>query len=151
MKCISWVVVNIFLPFRCQWMSWKPRNLLQWSLHQYWWIVPLRVPHGVQLGFHRSALRRCVQLQELELLNLKHNLSQFSSLCIYSLCSDTDECSIGNPCGNGTCSNVVGSFECSCHEGFEPGPMMNCEGNLSSLLFFSPLAFVHSSAFKLFY
>lgn len=63
-------------------------------------------------------------------------MSQFSSLCIYSLCTDTDECSIGNPCGNGTCSNVVGSFECSCDEEFEPGPMMNCEGNLSSLFFF---------------
>lgn len=41
---------------------------------------------------------------------------------------DTDECSIGNPCGNGTCTNVIGSFECNCNEGFEPGPMMNCEG-----------------------
>ncbi|XP_061457821.1 fibrillin-1-like [Rhineura floridana] len=27
-------------------------------------------------------------------------------------CVDTDECSIGNPCGNGTCTNVVGGFEC---------------------------------------
>lgn len=44
------------------------------------------------------------------------------------LCLDTDECSIGNPCGNGTCTNVVGGFECSCQEGFEPGPMMTCEG-----------------------
>lgn len=51
------------------------------------------------------------------------------------LCTDTDECSIGNPCGNGTCTNVIGSFECNCHEGFEPGPMMNCEGNLSSTFF----------------
>uniref|UniRef100_A0A803VCW3 Fibrillin 3 n=1 Tax=Ficedula albicollis TaxID=59894 RepID=A0A803VCW3_FICAL len=40
---------------------------------------------------------------------------------------DTDECSIGNPCGNGTCTNVVGGFECACDEGFEPGPMMTCE------------------------
>lgn len=45
---------------------------------------------------------------------------------------DTDECSIGNPCGNGTCTNVVGGFECSCQEGFEPGPMMTCEGHLRS-------------------
>lgn len=46
----------------------------------------------------------------------------------FILFSDTDECSIGNPCGNGTCTNVIGSFECNCNEGFEPGPMMNCEG-----------------------
>uniref|UniRef100_A0A8C0UNZ1 Fibrillin 1 n=1 Tax=Cyanistes caeruleus TaxID=156563 RepID=A0A8C0UNZ1_CYACU len=43
-----------------------------------------------------------------------------------SLCTDTDECSIGNPCGNGTCSNVVGSFECSCHEGFEESDTFSC-------------------------
>ncbi|KTG03207.1 hypothetical protein cypCar_00036026, partial [Cyprinus carpio] len=41
--------------------------------------------------------------------------------------SDTNECELGNPCGNGTCTNVEGAFECSCDEGFEPGPMMTCE------------------------
>ena len=42
--------------------------------------------------------------------------------------ADTDECDIGNPCGNGTCTNVIGGFECACDNGFEPGPMMTCEG-----------------------
>lgn len=42
--------------------------------------------------------------------------------------ADIDECAVGNPCGNGTCANVMGSFECNCEEGFEPGPMMTCEG-----------------------
>lgn len=46
----------------------------------------------------------------------------------YIVLADTDECSIGNPCGNGTCTNVIGGFECNCDEGFEPGPMMTCEG-----------------------
>uniref|UniRef100_A0A8D0D984 Fibrillin-1 n=1 Tax=Sander lucioperca TaxID=283035 RepID=A0A8D0D984_SANLU len=46
---------------------------------------------------------------------------------VFITSSNTDECSIGNPCGNGTCTNVVGGFECSCQEGFEPGPMMTCE------------------------
>ncbi|KAG7261183.1 hypothetical protein CRUP_013415 [Coryphaenoides rupestris] len=53
-------------------------------------------------------------------------------LCaVHSLLSAayTDECSIGNPCGNGTCTNVVGGFECSCQEGFEPGPMMTSQGS----------------------
>lgn len=27
--------------------------------------------------------------------------------------ADTDECSVGNPCGNGTCKNVIGGFECT--------------------------------------
>ncbi|KAJ6664070.1 hypothetical protein lerEdw1_008285 [Lerista edwardsae] len=40
---------------------------------------------------------------------------------------DTDECSVGQPCGNGTCKNIIGSFECTCEEGFEPGPMVTCE------------------------
>lgn len=42
--------------------------------------------------------------------------------------TDTNECSIGSPCGNGTCTNVIGGFECACDDGFEPGSMMTCEG-----------------------
>ena len=42
--------------------------------------------------------------------------------------TDTNECANGNPCGNGTCTNVVGGFECACDDGFEPGSMMTCEG-----------------------
>lgn len=49
-------------------------------------------------------------------------------LHIHSVPVDVDECAVGNPCGNGTCTNVVGSFECNCEEGFEPGPIMACEG-----------------------
>lgn len=60
------------------------------------------------------------------MLLLNSNFSRFCALS-YSF-SDTDECSIGNPCGNGTCTNVIGSFECHCNDGFEPGPMMTCEG-----------------------
>lgn len=44
------------------------------------------------------------------------------------LTPDTDECSVGHPCGQGTCTNVIGGFECACADGFEPGPMMTCEG-----------------------
>lgn len=61
----------------------------------------------------------------------EHNQQASTSVCKVNASgssSDTDECSVGNPCGNGTCTNVVGGFECSCQEGFEPGPMMNCEG-----------------------
>lgn len=58
----------------------------------------------------------------------KPPLMHQSSFFFPTTLSDTDECSIGNPCGNGTCTNVVGGFECSCQEGFEPGPMMTCEG-----------------------
>lgn len=47
---------------------------------------------------------------------------------ILSVHADVDECAVGNPCGNGSCANVMGSFECNCEEGFEPGPMMICEG-----------------------
>lgn len=46
----------------------------------------------------------------------------------FSFNTDTNECDIGNPCGNGTCTNVIGGFECACDDGFEPGPMMTCEG-----------------------
>lgn len=41
---------------------------------------------------------------------------------------DVDECAVGHPCGKGTCTNVIGGFECACADGFEPGPMVTCEG-----------------------
>lgn len=34
---------------------------------------------------------------------------------------------MNNVCGNGTCLNVEGGFECSCAEGFAPGPNQVCE------------------------
>ncbi|XP_042587887.1 fibrillin-2-like [Cyprinus carpio] len=51
----------------------------------------------------------------------------YSDLQPSSSCEDIDECSLGTPVENGTCSNVIGGFECLCEEGFEPGPMMSCE------------------------
>ena len=43
-------------------------------------------------------------------------------------CVDDNEClSMSNICGNGTCSNLNGSFECNCAEGYAPGPRGNCE------------------------
>ena len=44
--------------------------------------------------------------------------------------SDDNEC-ISRPgiCGNGTCTNVIGSFQCSCNAGFEPGIDNICQGN----------------------
>lgn len=69
-------------------------------------------------------------LGQFESSPCKSPAQPFPILLLHTLlCSpDTDECSIGNPCGNGTCTNVVGGFECACDEGFEPGPMMTCEG-----------------------
>lgn len=41
-----------------------------------------------------------------------------------------DECrEMGPVCGNGTCSNVIGGFECDCRNGFTAGPSQTCEGN----------------------
>jgi len=40
---------------------------------------------------------------------------------------DDNECSVSNVCGNGTCFNVEGGFECSCADGFAPGPNQICE------------------------
>lgn len=51
-----------------------------------------------------------------------------NAVYLWNCSTDTNECSIGNPCGNGTCTNVLGGFECACEDGFEPGSMMACEG-----------------------
>jgi hypothetical protein len=40
---------------------------------------------------------------------------------------DENECRDSNVCGNGTCFNVEGGFECSCTDGFAPGPNQICE------------------------
>ena len=32
-----------------------------------------------------------------------------------------------NICGNGTCTNIKGSFECACNSGYSPGPLQSCE------------------------
>ena len=41
---------------------------------------------------------------------------------------DKDECGDRNTCGNGTCSNTDGGFECACSTGFEPNMMGRCSG-----------------------
>lgn len=60
------------------------------------------------------------------------DLSKFSIYCTYLglykftfiLGPDDNECLFNNSiCGNGTCTNFHGGFECSCREGFAPGPM----------------------------
>lgn len=44
---------------------------------------------------------------------------------------DADECASGTACGNGTCINTVGGFECTCNHGFTPGMGGVCEGGWS--------------------
>lgn len=42
--------------------------------------------------------------------------------------TDENECLVNpNICGNGTCINVRGSFECTCNAGYTPGPFQTCE------------------------
>ena len=42
--------------------------------------------------------------------------------------SDKDECQIRDVCGDGFCTNTLGSFTCTCKPGFTPGPSEVCEG-----------------------
>ncbi len=42
--------------------------------------------------------------------------------------SDINECVQANICGNGTCVNVQGTFQCNCGPGFAPGHDGICEG-----------------------
>ena len=41
---------------------------------------------------------------------------------------DKDECEDRGVCGEGSCENTVGGFECSCNSGYEPGPQEKCVG-----------------------
>lgn len=44
-----------------------------------------------------------------------------------SLVSDVDECE-RQPCGNGTCKNTVGSYNCLCYPGFQNSHNSDCIG-----------------------
>ena len=48
--------------------------------------------------------------------------------CYFPIITDNDECLVVDICGNGTCTNNVGSFHCECTEGFLPGPNEVCDG-----------------------
>lgn len=57
-----------------------------------------------------------------------------------------DECrEMGPVCGNGTCSNVNGGFECECREGFTAGPSQTCEGKIHYFLLDVNLALYYLS------
>lgn len=62
-----------------------------------------------------------IQSSDTSLSLQDYKLAASLYLC---LIPDDNECiSVKNVCGNGTCSNVEGGFECSCNDGFAPGPM----------------------------
>lgn len=92
------------------------------------------------MGFHLdiSGIRcegqysQCFALVFLKVQSLSANILNEVYVTLFTI--DTNECDIGNPCGNGTCTNAIGGFECACDDGFEPGPMMTCEGTVKSRL-----------------
>ena len=55
----------------------------------------------------------------------------------YKFSTDIDECKLGehNCSANATCENTVGSFNCSCRDGFE-GDGMNCYGKYAMSMFY---------------
>lgn len=58
--------------------------------------------------------------------SVKWSLSQ-GKLRWYSVVSDVDECE-RQPCGNGTCKNTVGSYNCLCYPGFQNSHNSDCIG-----------------------
>ena len=48
-------------------------------------------------------------------------LATLATKLILNCISDDNECLIGSICGNGTCANINGGFECSCNDGYAPG------------------------------
>ena len=72
----------------------------------------------------------------LNLCNRKRLMAILHSLVVldtelptFICCTDVDECGKGtHGChGNATCSNVIGSYNCSCEDGFS-GDGFHCDG-----------------------
>lgn len=63
------------------------------------------------------------------------SFSQMKSCFFYMCASDIDECE-RQPCGNGTCKNTVGSYNCLCFPGFELTHNNDCMGRNCSLFCF---------------
>ena len=61
------------------------------------------------------------------------NFCKLVILLYFGVIADNDECLVVDICGNGTCTNNVGSFHCECTEGFLPGPNEVCDGRLNIL------------------
>ncbi|XP_052786245.1 fibrillin-1-like [Mya arenaria] len=57
----------------------------------------------------------CKQANGTTHCECKHGFHTYGS--VQAICFETDECS-SNPCQNGTCSNTVGSYTCSCGDGY---------------------------------
>ena len=55
---------------------------------------------------------------------MSHTTNTFISLCVFP---DLDECE-KQACGNGTCKNTVGSYNCLCYPGFENSHNHDCIG-----------------------
>ena len=51
----------------------------------------------------------------------------FLCVCVCVCVSDIDECD-RQPCGNGTCKNTVGSYNCLCLPGFQLTHNNDCMG-----------------------
>ena len=51
---------------------------------------------------------------------------------VYLIIQDDDECSRPNTCGlNTDCLNTIGSFQCTCSQGYTGNPLVACAGWLN--------------------
>ena len=60
-------------------------------------------------------------------INCKHTLMMLSIICFIL---DIDECSVlPSKCDRrAECANTIGSFNCTCHQGYEGDGIVNCLG-----------------------
>ena len=56
----------------------------------------------------------------------------------FLLTVDVDECSIGTPCGNGRCANLIGAYYCDCDGTGYSG--LTCSGNIHFAFCFTPVS-----------
>lgn len=116
-------------------MHWERWCLQSWSVHRHAGELPLHLPQRLQnhagpIDVCRWAAlvptSSCLFLVSAMLPNLMTTSLRSNSDDALRF-SDVDECE-RQPCGNGTCKNTVGSYNCLCYPGFQNSHNSDCIG-----------------------
>ena len=94
-------------------------------------VSPLKIRFSIRAYIFNTAIFMMVFPLSFSYHSVDHTvrLRKKCSNTRHSFQSDIDECSTHTPCDrSANCTNIAGSFECTCKTGFTGDGIINCEG-----------------------